>query len=472
MSPATENTDRISRVPPQLPSLSGLRFLGALAVFAYHAATVFTYPNEDAARDVNFVTGKLGMLGLCCFFVMSGFVITWSAKPRDRARSFWRRRLLRIYPNHLVTFAVTLAVLAVLSQPITGALPNLLLVHAWFPDPEVFNSVNVVSWSLAVEALFYALFPALYRVLVKIPHARLWWCASAVALAIVCMPFLAEAIMPAAEGRALQEGQNLLQVWFVMIFPPVVLLQIVLGMLMARIVLTGRWIGFPLPLAAICLVACYVLSLYVPYNFGISAMTIIPVALLIAGCAVADTRQTRTFLRNPVVVRLGDLTYAFYLVHYVVLLHGRGLFGIPSGGIGFEFAVLGAEFLVTLVLSWLLYTGVETPVMRRWSRPRTRAVPSPPQDPPQQPPRNPPRNEPRRPPRNPPRHEPRNPPGQPQDPQGQPRDPQQHRRPGPPAVPNPPPGRPPQAQRYPPVRPKPPVGRYPDARPTSKPPRW
>lgn len=371
--PASEITDRIPRVPPRLPTLTSMRFLAALLVFVYHAATVFGYPSRESALDVNFVTGKLAFLGVCFFFVLSGFVLTWSARPDDPAGSFWRRRFFKIYPNHLVTFAVALALLVVLSKPITGLLPNLLLIQAWFPDPEIFNSANVVSWSLAVEAVFYLLFPLLYRWLARIPQATLWWCAGGVVLAMLCVPLLADAVLPASQGNPLQPGASLLEVWFLYMFPPVCLLQFLLGMLMARIVLTGRWIGVPLPFAVATLAGGYVLALYVPYNFGINATTIVPVALVITAGAVADSRGTRTFLRGPAAVWLGNVSFAFYLVHYLVLMQGRELLGNPTGGLGFEFALLTAAFALSLLLSWLLYAGVERPVMRRWSRPRRRS---------------------------------------------------------------------------------------------------
>jgi peptidoglycan/LPS O-acetylase OafA/YrhL len=41
--------------------------------------------------------------GVSFFFVLSGFVLTWSARPDDIATGFWRRRIARIYPVHLVT---------------------------------------------------------------------------------------------------------------------------------------------------------------------------------------------------------------------------------------------------------------------------------------------------------------------------------------------------------------------------------
>lgn len=350
-----------------------MRFLAALLVFVFHAATVFAYPDgdtADTAAGVQSVTGRLAFLGVSFFFVLSGFVLTWSARPGDSAGSFLRRRLFKIYPNHLVTFAVTLILLLVLAKPVTGVLPNLLLVHAWFPDQSIFNSVNVVSWSLSCELVFYLLFPLLHRWFVRIEGRWLWWWASGVVVAVCCVPLVAEVAIPATGGDPTQPGSSPAQVWFVFVFPPVALLQFVLGILMARIVLARRWIGLPLSAAVTALAAGYALALVVPYNFGINATTIVPIALVIAAGAVADVEGRRTLLRGRTMLWLGEVSFAFYLVHYVVLLEGRELLGLPRLSAGGEIALLIAGFAVSNALACLLYLGVERPVMRGWSSPR------------------------------------------------------------------------------------------------------
>lgn len=355
----------------RLPTLTGMRFLAALFVSVYHVTTVTSFGDAQASADVQAVTAKLGFLGVTYFFVLSGFVLTWSARDTDTAGSFWRRRLCKVYPNHLVTFVLAVLVLLALARPLTGLVPNLLLVHAWVPDKAIFNSVNMVSWSLSCEAFFYLLFPLLYRILRRLADSFLWWAAAGVTVAVVLAPLLAGALFPTGPGDPTQAGANLDQVWFVFTFPPVALLQFVLGMLMARIVRSPHWIGFPLPVAAVLLAGGYALALVVPYNFGINATTVAPVALVVAAGATADVRGTRTFLRNRGAVWLGELSFAYYLVHYLVLLHGRELLGIGHDlGTGREIALLVAWLAVSLTLAWLLYAGVERPVMRRWSRPR------------------------------------------------------------------------------------------------------
>src|SRR5690242_14192774 len=117
--PATgkENTPRFSR----LPSLTGLRFVAALCVFAYHAwlpIPALRLVNDDGvAYGVYGKVSQAGGLGVGFFFVLSGFVLTWSARPGDTPKSFWRRRIVKIYPNYAVAWLLAMVLFAAAYTP-------------------------------------------------------------------------------------------------------------------------------------------------------------------------------------------------------------------------------------------------------------------------------------------------------------------------------------------------------------------
>ncbi|MFC8226415.1 acyltransferase family protein [Streptomyces sp. NPDC057287] len=352
----------------RLPSLTGMRFFAAFLVFLCHSFVLgyFDRATESALRPYAFA---IGWLGVEFFFVLSGFVLTWSARESDTPKRFWRRRLAKVFPNHVVmwTVAVLLALWAGWAVDLPRALPSLLLVHTWYPALDVIVSVNVVTWSLACDLFFYLMFPLLHPLVRKIPVHRLWWAAAAVAVTVMVLPAIAYAGLPGTPPLPGQD-MSLTQNWFLVSFPPVRLLDFLLGVIMARIVLTGRWIRFgPVPATAL-LAAGFLLQVSrFPGVYSLTAMIVVPIALLIAAVATADVRGGSTPFRSRALQWLGTVSYASYLVHYVVLAHAHTLLGTgrtwdaaPAAGI------LAALFGLTTLISWALLRLVEEPAMRRW----------------------------------------------------------------------------------------------------------
>lgn len=64
----------------RLPSLAGLRFVCAIAVFTTHAYVSLSF-NGDWTGTKATVAMIVGRSALSFFFVLSGFVMTWSARP-------------------------------------------------------------------------------------------------------------------------------------------------------------------------------------------------------------------------------------------------------------------------------------------------------------------------------------------------------------------------------------------------------
>jgi peptidoglycan/LPS O-acetylase OafA/YrhL len=78
-------------------------------------------------------------------------------------------------------------------------------------------------------------------------------------------------------------------------------------------------------------------------------------------------------------VRLGELSFAFYMCHSLVLEYGSYLL---HGGKGFAtgfstpvaIVVFVLLFAVTVGLAYLLFRFVEDPIMRNWARPRRKSL--------------------------------------------------------------------------------------------------
>ncbi|HEU5332602.1 MAG TPA: acyltransferase [Actinocrinis sp.] len=355
----------------RLPSLTGMRFFAALAVFLYHL-TIFQFSPFGGAfgARAGWLFGKSGWAGVSFFFVLSGFVLTWSARPGDGARPFIRRRLVKLFPSHLLTFGLAMALFASAYTTWREWLPNILLLHAWSPDYHVSFSVNIPSWSLSCELLFYVCFPVLLRLIKKIDAKHLWsWVIGLVALDFA-VPVVAYATLPNAP-QAPGFPVGLTQNWLVYQFPPVRMIEFVVGMLMARIVLSDKWINVRILPALALFAGAYTIGLNVPYLYSLAAVMLIPIALLVAAVAVADLRGTTSVLRGRVMTHLGDVSFAFYLTQAIVLMYGtRFLNPHKPYDIVAGLALCLFEGVVVMALAQAIHAWVEMPMMRRFSRPR------------------------------------------------------------------------------------------------------
>ncbi|MBT2379729.1 acyltransferase [Streptomyces sp. ISL-111] len=383
-------TEAAAPSPGRLPSLTALRFVAALLVFVFHAHYLGIFGDTSVQKAYTFVTSSAGGIGVSFFFVLSGFVLTWAVKPADTMGKFWRRRFFKIFPSHVVVWTIVLAMLFVSGTAIEAgpATANLFLVNAWVPDMNnLMFAVNGVTWSLSAEIAFYLLFPFLITGINRIRANRLWFWAIAVSVLALSVPLLSKAFLPDAPIFPGYDQFSWPQMWFAYQFPLVRCLEFIVGILFARIVLSGRWVRLGLGPAALGVLAMYVAALWLPPLWSFAAPYAFPLGLLVAAAAAADLAGRGTLLTRRPLVWSGEISYAFFLIHLNVLNSAQAaLKGQWMGYGAFERTSLSTPvavlFLlgclaVSIVLAWLLHRCVEMPVTRRWSSSRPHRPPVP-----------------------------------------------------------------------------------------------
>jgi peptidoglycan/LPS O-acetylase OafA/YrhL len=348
------DAERGHAAPARLPSLTGLRFAAAFLVFGFHADIERIVAAGPTRNVMDWVFGP-GAAGVSFFFVLSGFVLTWSVRPGETAWQFWRRRIAKIYPNHAVTATAALAVAAVTGAYLSAAVvvPNLLLVQAWVPDSRVFFGLNTVSWSLACEAFFYAMFPLLHRALVRrLPGAALWPATVACFALVWLVPVASQLLRPAD------------RYWFIWVFPVTRLPEFVAGMLLARIVQEGRWrLTRVWPIAVLTGVTYLTSRWWLPDDFRLVAGSAVPLALFVAAVGAADAAGRRGPFSTRGAVWLGEVSYAFYLVHQLVLRLFTKVAG-PGHPPLVGMALILVALAVAITGSAVLHRFLEVPAMR------------------------------------------------------------------------------------------------------------
>ncbi|MGW4160750.1 acyltransferase family protein [Streptomyces sp. NPDC004788] len=329
-----------------------MRWAAAFVVFVYHVRN-FGYFRGESAQIVDWAFGA-GTTGVSFFFILSGFVLAWSARPGDSARAFWRRRLARIYPVHLVTAATALVLAVTLVPGLRPSGPaeagaNLLLVSSW--NPHWWQALNPVSWSLTCEAFFYAAFPVLHAGLLRFSPRGLTALAVSCTGAVIALPWV---------------NLSCELDWTLYSFPLARFPEFVLGAAIGRLVRIGQWRGPGSEAATGLTLIGYFLAHQLHGDAGYAAFTVIGLACLIPAAALNDLRDAPSLWRRPWLGRLGEWSFAFYMIHLLVMRAAEQLLGVnPELETEPALALTTAVGAVSLGLSWALYRWVEQPG-RRW----------------------------------------------------------------------------------------------------------
>ncbi|WP_329044081.1 acyltransferase [Amycolatopsis sp. NBC_01488] len=364
-----------------LPALTGLRFIAALVVFFGHVIFPIDPGNANLAKPfrdlgvttfLNTIAAPATYMAMTCFFMLSGFVITWSAKPGERLTSFWRRRVVKIFPSHAVTWALCMLLFAGAYTANHGIL-NLFFLDTWPNELRLWGGANGPAWSLNAEMLFYLLIPLLLIPIRRIPDNRLWrWAGAVVVLYAGALVFTVTVIpdTPTYGG-----AYSIPQFWFVYFFPPMRLFEFLLGVFVARIVRSGQWPRIPAVVVGVLLAGSYALIFFVPFVFRIALVALVPMALAIGTLASANLRGRRTVLGTRPMMWLGKVSFGFYMTQAAVLLWFRyTVFGDAEFGTVGAILLILALFAVNLLAGWLLHIGVERPAMKHWSRSKKKPV--------------------------------------------------------------------------------------------------
>lgn len=358
----------------RLDALTGLRWWAAFMVFLFHTRVFAPLPEPVAGIF------DQGYLGVTFFFVLSGFVLTWSFSPTVRQSTFYWRRFARIWPATMVALVLAIPVFYNLGlghpSPYFELKPfdigilllSVVLLQGWSRDPVVFFSGNPAAWTLTFEAFFYATHPYVIRLLKRFTVRSALVFAAGIILAMFAYR-AALYVWPSS--------------WLALVPLPIVRLpEFVFGMAIAWAFRSGWAPRIPVRLAVLSMVVtivgvavCVHFPVLAPIAYFNNELYTLAVGIAIAGLASAQLHGESSTFSHRWQVKLGEWSFAFYLVHATIIYAALRIFGLQDFG-WWNWVPLVPVLAIAIVASWALHHFVERPAeirLRRWKDRRDQA---------------------------------------------------------------------------------------------------
>lgn len=361
----------------QLPALTGARFVAALAVVVYH---LWRWDAWTVPGVVEHVVGGLSV-AVSFFFVLSGFVLAWSGLRDDGSlwlptTAFWRGRLRRLAPTFWLATVVALpTALALLHRSglegtglvravVLDAALSLSFLQAFVPGHEL--AINPPAWSLSAEMFFSLLFPLLAP-----PLFRLRAGTAVVALVglwlLSWLPGVLYLVLDpdglSAAGIAVDHRAHAVVLDVLRYHPVLRLPEFLAGIVAARLFLDARRGPASAAVVAVVVVIA-VLALGLPAPLVHNGLLVPAFIMLVLALASMSTTLSTTL--SPTLPstwsrwwqRLGDSSYALYLLHVPLLYWvggmsmrrlGRNVLDEPVAAVVVVVAIVVVAVAVSLV---------------------------------------------------------------------------------------------------------------------------
>ncbi|WP_159675348.1 acyltransferase [Andreprevotia sp. IGB-42] len=347
-----------------------LRAFAAIAVVVYH---VIEHTNwVSFPHGGPWVIFRLGWMGVDLFFVISGFLITYSAlllyrkTPATFASNYWRRRLTRILPLYLLTMTLWIAFcwdgffLQDTRDWVWQLFTHLTFIHSFWP--ETHGAIDGANWSLALEMQFYLLIALLIRWIDRTPGWLIWVIGISIAWA-----WRATMLVLYGHGETFTLFLHITQL-------PGTLDEFGAGMFLAKYVLAQRdkainqsWRPSRQTLGwlAACLLAGYVTmkvfwaggAYWDKAHMVIFWRTLLATALMCVLALAIYLPQVIAMRWMHPVDQLGEISYGIYLWHLFAIQFAAGISGITS------LQTLVVVLALTLLAAMCSWHYMEKPIM-------------------------------------------------------------------------------------------------------------
>jgi exopolysaccharide production protein ExoZ len=347
--------------PGQLPALQILRAIAALAIALLHSFQDAEALARRAGVDFSMQYRLPLEAGVDLFFVISGFVMVYASRDMFGDRTcigpFLRRRAARIIPIYwavtLVYLAISLSGVAPINRPKPDGweiAASFLFIPWTVGQGPLVQPVYSLGWTLNYEMFFYVLFA------LALPFRR-----------DIAVPALVGALMALVlVGQFIPSTSVQLHFW-----TRSIILEFAMGLLIGQMALSGirpsRGLAAGLAIVALALLWIGHVRLGIfpdrALQYGLPAALLVMAALAFNDLPIS----------NPLVrlgTRLGDASYAVYILHPFVLRGVAVTAGLALTRLS-PWAYIGVCMVLICLVSYAAWRWFERPVTRKLQGSRT-----------------------------------------------------------------------------------------------------
>lgn len=345
-----------------MPGLDGLRALAVLAVIAYH---------------LHLPWAPGGLLGVCIFFVLSGYLITdilvaqWQFSGGLNLKEFWLGRARRLLPALFVMLAGVIVWLSCCDPGRLSSLWNEVIAAVFYISnwSLIFHQVSYFAsfgppspwghlWSLAIEEQFYLLWPLLLWLGLRYIPQRGRLIRLIMALALTSAAVMAIIYQPGMDPSRVYYGTDtrafalLIGAALALVWPS---RKLSADLAPRRRLLLDAAGGAALLLVLLMIWQSNQYQTFLYYG-GLLLFSIIS-AVLVAVLAHPASRLGRVFGAQPL-RWLGVCSYGIYLWHYpVIVLTSPSL---NTGGLNITLAA--EQTVLSILLAAVSWYFIEEPI--------------------------------------------------------------------------------------------------------------
>lgn len=338
-----------------IEAIKGLRAVAFIVIFLSHSGVIW---HDFGALSVSF------------FLVLSGFITFYAHESDDmkcgliNCIDFSYRKIKRMYPLHLImilpALAIQIALICVGREKfsvvgiLSSLIPNIFLVHTWFPINRIYFGYNGVAWYLSTYIFLCFTFPLLFNVMKR---WNTWKALASIGICTIIPVFLSTFL----EVKNLHQYRE----WLLYVFPPVRLLDYFAGMQVAWLFCNRKRKMENKKITALQIIVISVSVLLTwflnvdcqePWFFKIMSESIIvymPVAILGIYLIAQDRGIINRCLMNKCLARVGEMSMYAFLIHYLVIQYTHIVITNLISENASSLVVCVIAMIVTAGLTWI-----------------------------------------------------------------------------------------------------------------------